>query len=175
MTFTNNLVAEEQLPQYQEVELTRLPDAAKWTGYISWIITYFIVVIISVAGPLVNIKVFPGYLFYWLAAAATFVGLMMLWTAYSHRFKGYALREHDLIFKRGVIWQKTTILPFNRVQHVETQQGVLQRRFDLTTLNVFSAGGSKADLTIHGMDMEITEGIKSVLLARIQTETTDED
>ena len=175
MSFSNSSINTADIPQYQEVELTPLPDAAKWTGYISWLIAFLIIVVISVAGPLINIKIFPGYLLYWLASVAVFVGLMMLWTAYSHRFKGYALREHDLIFRRGVIWRKTTILPFNRVQHVETQQGVLQRQFDLTTLNVFSAGGYKADLIIQGMDVTVTEGIKSVLLAKIQTEQIDHD
>lgn len=102
--------------------------------------------------------------------------LLSLWWIYiSHKYKGYALREQDIIYKSGVIWRRTTVLPFNRIQHVETQQGVLQRKYNLAKLQLFTAGGQKADLTINGMDFSVTEGIKSRLLKKIQAEAFSEE
>ena len=172
MSFTNQQVIQEEIPRYEEVEITPLPDAAMWVAVISWLIFFGIATAITIVGRLLNIPLFVDFLGYWAMGVILFVGLMMLWTAYRYRFKGYAVREHDIMFQRGVIWRKRTILPFNRVQHVETQQGVLQRKFKLTTLNVFTAGGQRADIAIHGMDAEITEGIKEMLLSRIQAEQT---
>lgn len=175
MSFTNNPVNPEDIPRYENIELTPLPDAAMWVAVISWLIFFVIAAAVTVVGRLLSVPLFVDFLAYWVVAVIVFVGLMMLWTAYSYRFKGYAMREHDLLFQRGVIWRKRTILPFNRVQHVETHQGVLQRKFKLTTLKVFTAGGQRADLDIPGMDVAITEGIKETLLSRIQAEELTDD
>jgi len=175
MSFTNNPVEQGSIPQFESIDIKPLPEAAMWVDVVSWSIVFVIAAVITVIGRLLNVPLFVNFLMYWIVAVFVLIGLIMLWTAYSYRFKGYALREHDLIFKRGVIWQKTTILPFNRVQHVETKQGILQRRFDLTTLQLFTAGGQRADLAISGMDVEITEGIKTMLLGRIQSEQTTDD
>ena len=175
MSFSNEQLTDQQIPAYQDIEFTPLPDQAMWVAVISETIFLGAALLITVIGRFLNIPLFTHFVWYWIAGVLLFTLLMMLWTRVSYRYRGYAIREHDLMYKKGVIWRSTTIVPFNRVQHVETQQGVLQRRFELTTLNVFTAGGMKADLTISGMDVEVTDGIKTMLLNRIQSEQLSDD
>ena len=175
MSFTNETIEQDEIPQYQAIELTLLPDSARLAAIISQLFILVIALIITIIGRILNVPLFIDMLAYWIIGVLSLTLLIMAWTWFSYRYKGYALREHDIIYQRGVIWRKVTILPFNRVQHVETQQGILQRYFDLTTLNLFTAGGMRADLAIHGMDVHITDGIKSMLLSRIQVEQQSDD
>ncbi len=64
--------------------------------------------------------------------------------------KGYLVREKDISFKRGLITFKLTTVPFNRIQHVEVNQGILAKVFKLSSVKLYTAGGSMSDLSIPG-------------------------
>lgn len=170
MSFSNEPVDQDSIPKYEEVSLTPLPESAMWVVILSQTMVLVIVLVIAVVGRILNIPLFVEFLSYWIIAVLIITAVLMFWSWFSFRYKGFALRDHDVIYQRGIIWRKVTVLPFNRVQHVETTQGILQRRFNLMTLNLFTAGGLRADLAIPGMDKEVTEGIKTMLLNRIQQE-----
>ncbi len=53
----------------------------------------------------------------------------------------YELREEEIDLKRGILWQRRTLVPLSRVQHVDTKSGPLQRRFGLATVEVYTAAG----------------------------------
>ena len=82
-----------------------------------------------------------------------------------HR-KAYALRQKDIIFKTGLIWQKEISLPFNRVQHCEVSQGPIDRLFNLSNLHVFTAGGSGSDLSIPGLDPLSANELKEYIVKK---------
>nr|WP_247664817.1 PH domain-containing protein [Pseudoalteromonas sp. MMG010] len=67
------------------------------------------------------------------------------------RLQGVAVRAHDIALKKGVIWQKVTILPLARVQHIEIHRGPLERKLGLASLKLYSAGGMSADLQLTGL------------------------
>lgn len=98
-----------------------------------------------------------------LAVATPF----FIWPFISVPKIGYALREHDIAYKKGVIFHSVTTIPFDRIQHVETSRGPLDRRFGTSSLQLFTAGGSHGDLNIHGMDKDVAEHVRSFLLNRI--------
>ncbi|MDZ7643319.1 MAG: PH domain-containing protein [Woeseiaceae bacterium] len=95
--------------------------------------------------------------------AATFLG----WPFISVPRRGYALRKHDIAYKSGVLVKTITTIPFDRIQHVETSRGPLDRRYGTSTLKLFTAGGSKGDLDIDGMDMDVAEHVRGFILNRI--------
>lgn len=80
------------------------------------------------------------------------------------RATGFALREHDVHLKRGVIWQTHTTLPFNRIQHVEMERGPIERFFGLATLKFFTAGGGSADMKIPALPLDEASRIKNFVL-----------
>ena len=74
---------------------------------------------------------------------------------------GYALREHDIAFKRGFLFEKITIIPFNRIQHISTSESMLDKFFKISNLNIFTAGGSGSDIDIPGLSPELAAKLKN--------------
>ncbi|PCJ47479.1 MAG: hypothetical protein COA74_11245 [Gammaproteobacteria bacterium] len=160
----------ENLPQFQTVTYRKLHRNAVRLDAVIWLI------IVSVAITALTIV----YYFTDLIASENAVFVIITLTAlmlilfsmslYSYKFKGYALREFDIIYKSGIFWQKKIILPFNRIQHLESTRGPLERKFGLATLCLFSAGGLTADLTIFGLEEKHCNEIRQLLLDKIQKE-----
>lgn len=82
------------------------------------------------------------------------------------KHKAYALREHDMLYKSGLIFRKTIALPFNRIQHSEINQGPIERKFNLARLSIFTAGGHNSDLAIPGLLNEDAQEIKSFIIQK---------
>jgi len=60
-----------------------------------------------------------------------------------------------------------TAIPFNRIQHVETSSDPLDRKFDLATLQLFTAGGSSGDLKIDGLGKDVAEQLRAFILKKV--------
>ncbi|NVJ96602.1 MAG: PH domain-containing protein [Alphaproteobacteria bacterium] len=82
------------------------------------------------------------------------------------RHCGYAVRDHDIHYKTGVIWRKRIALPFCRVQHVEIERNPFERMLGLATLKCFTAGGGSADMKIPALDMQTANSLKVYILGR---------
>jgi membrane protein YdbS with pleckstrin-like domain len=89
------------------------------------------------------------------------------------RKKGYAFRTHDAIYKSGIIVESTTIIPFNRVQHVALHQGFISRKLGLATIELFTAGGSTSDLQIPGLLLADAQKIKELIAKKINPIPTE--
>jgi membrane protein YdbS with pleckstrin-like domain len=81
--------------------------------------------------------------------------------------KGYLLRAHDVSYRSGLLFYKLTTIPFNRIQHVEVSQNVLEKSFGLASVKVFTAGGSVSDLSIPGLLPNKAHQIESFLLSKV--------
>ncbi len=79
---------------------------------------------------------------------------------------GFVVRDKDIVYRSGVFWRKVTAIPFNRVQHVETSSSPLDRRFNLASLKVFTAGGAGGDLKIDGLGKERAEQLRALVLEK---------
>lgn len=97
------------------------------------------------------------------------VVLMCIISLKGVQMKGYALREHDIIYKTGIISRSQTVIPFNRVQHVVVYEGALLRVFGLCTVEFFTAGGALGDLKISGISREEGERLKAYVIQKITT------
>ncbi|MBZ9729122.1 PH domain-containing protein [Salegentibacter sp. JZCK2] len=83
---------------------------------------------------------------------------------------GYAIREKDIIYKRGYIFSKATVIPFNRVQHASISRGVWDKILGISSLNIFTAGGSGSDITIPGLDPEMAVRLKEAIAVKISND-----
>jgi membrane protein YdbS with pleckstrin-like domain len=72
------------------------------------------------------------------------VGVVLLLLAlilpplYYRRWR-YALRERDLWIRQGLIFHRVSVIPYRRLQFVDTRQGPLERWMGLTELVVHTA------------------------------------
>jgi len=53
----------------------------------------------------------------------------------------YEIRPDEIDLQRGILWIDRTLVPLARIQHVDTRQGPLQRRFGLSTVVFYTAAG----------------------------------
>jgi membrane protein YdbS with pleckstrin-like domain len=86
----------------------------------------------------------------------------------SFKKKAFAFRNHDVIYRSGIIATNTMIIPYNRVQHVALHEGFISRIFGLAKVEIFTAGGNNSDLEIPGIAKEEAENIKQLLMGKIQ-------
>ena len=82
--------------------------------------------------------------------------------------KGYLMRQHDISYKRGLIFHKRTTVPLVRIQHSEVTQGPLQRLFDLATVKIYTAGGQQSDLSIPGLTPDEAARVRDYINNTIQ-------
>lgn len=76
----------------------------------------------------------------------------------------YALRERDLWIRHGVLWVTVSVIPYARLQFVDTQQGPLDRLFGLSQLVVHTAAlGTSGRLP--GLDAAEAERLRERLAA----------
>ena len=168
MSFSNLQVDINSLPRADELSLTRLPEAYRREIIAQSIITLGVLVLLSLI-PQVITAIDPPQrrlLLLWPAVILIVGGLISVLMLIRYKHKGYAMRTHDIVFQSGLFWRKTTVLPFNRIQHAEVTHGPLQRRFGLATLKFFTAGGANVDLNIEGLDATEAEALREEILRR---------
>jgi hypothetical protein len=56
----------------------------------------------------------------------------------------YGIRERDLFMSKGALFQSKTLIPFDRIQFVESRQGPVDRLFGLWQVIVYTAAGRSA-------------------------------
>ena len=76
-----------------------------------------------------------------LAALGSFVVLAAVVPDLRWRRWLYEIREDEVDLQRGIVWVSRTLVPLARIQHVDTRQGPLQRRFGLATVAFYTAAG----------------------------------
>ncbi|CAM2007334.1 PH domain-containing protein [Acanthopleuribacter pedis] len=90
-------------------------------------------------------------------------GGQIFWPFVAYPHWGYALRDHDLLIRRGVIVKRIYAVPFSRIQHVDTHSGWMERSFGLANLVVHTAGAMLGSLTVPGLPKEDAEALRDYL------------
>jgi hypothetical protein len=75
----------------------------------------------------------------------------------TYRKYRYDIKDDELIIQQGVFINKTSIIPFTRIQNVETTVGPIMKRYGLKTVDITTAGGGAS---IHLIDDDEAEQIK---------------
>ena len=161
--FTNAQIDLSGLPEAEQMEMIPLEPAYKKVRYISAGIAAVIMIFASwvIAFFLPDFSPY-GYI------GAGLVTLLSAWMVYYNGLVfhslGYDVREKDITYKSGLLWKSMTTVPFNRVQHCELKQGILDRRFGLSKLTIYTAGGQSTDLMIPGLLPDTADKLKAFIL-----------
>lgn len=102
---------------------------------------------------------------------ACFIGMLLL--KLSFKYRGIAVRTHDVVFRNSLINITETIIPYNRVQHVKIKRGVFEKWYGLSEIVLFTAAGNLHNLKLPGLTNEQAEQIKSFIIERISVDTTN--
>jgi membrane protein YdbS with pleckstrin-like domain len=161
--FQNPEIALDDLPGTGDVQWE--PMHALYTRAIR-VMTAIVLIIAAVVISVISfLASFPWFVVVALFTLLLIVGIhSMVWPGIAVPRRGYALRDKDILFRKGVIWRSVTAVPFNRIQHVETSSTPMDRRYGLATLQLFTAGGSSGDLKIDGLGKDIAEQLRVFIL-----------
>lgn len=77
---------------------------------------------------------------------------------------GYQLRQDDLLFRRGIMWQRFVAVPYGRMQLVDINRGPIARWLGLSELKFVTAAAA-AGVTIPGLTEEEAEKLRDHLVA----------
>ena len=163
--FHNPEIALDELPDTDDVQWQALDPAYKrlrrLQNSIGIVATAVPIAIVTVAA---SLPLLPAAVLWvcWVIFAA----ILLVWPGVSLPKRGFVLRGKDILFRKGVIWRSVTAVPFNRIQHVETSSTPFDRKFDLATLQLFTAGGSSGDLKIDGLNKVTAEQLRIHILEK---------
>ncbi len=101
-----------------------------------------------------------------VAAFALFLFAMLPGRIY--RRWGYDMGDEQLRVLRGFMWRTDTIVPFNRIQHIDVAQGPFQRMFGLSTLIVHTAGTHNSIVTLPGLSTPDAETMRDIIKGHIR-------
>ncbi len=68
-----------------------------------------------------------------------------------YRSWGFEMKEDHLYLEHGVFKKVKSMVPYVRVQHIDTQRNVIERIAGLSSVVVFTAGSRGADVTLPGL------------------------
>lgn len=137
-------------------------------------------IVVDVVGYVVfgGIMTTAGFVPYWVSdwppAALLGVALAVLFlvvialTPRRVRAIGYALRDDDLLFRRGILFQRFVAVPYGRMQLVDITRGPIARAVGLAELKFVTAAASTGVL-IPGLTLETAERLRDHLVAVAET------
>ena len=167
--FSNKKILKETLPKFEEIETSKLNRKYYSVTVVSSIIVFSVLsTLIGLAFNFLDFDWFENYT-NTIIVLYLFIWVLLFfydWISFNH--KGYAFRDHDVIYKYGVLWQTSVLIPFNRIQHIALHQDFISRRFGLASLQFYTAGGSASDINIHGLTLDDAKRFKDFVSKRIE-------
>jgi len=165
---TNQQIAANDLPSIASVDLMPISRA--------YLNIMFLNAIIYFSFPFIFLLVFFFFLepdadslYFWLFLSLLVLAFIsyctMAYLGFSKR--RYALRAHDIIYTKGLLFYKLTTVPFVRIQHIEISKSFIARKFNLATLHIFTAGEAGTDLVIKGLPNDTAEKLNAYLSSKI--------
>ncbi|MCI1637640.1 MAG: PH domain-containing protein [Bifidobacterium crudilactis] len=159
-----------------EGQWTRLPGRVKRVWYLSSAIGDVAVLLICAVAAVVLMHL--GWWGFWqravvvIAAVLSVLDLVLrpLISRYEYAVNRFILGQHEVSIRKGWFLRKLTVIPYNRVQHVETKQGPLLQAFSLMSVEIHTAVGAH---TIDALEVEDAMGVVSQITAKVRTEKED--
>jgi membrane protein YdbS with pleckstrin-like domain len=98
--------------------------------------------------------------------------LYMVFISPSRRYRawGYKMANAELQVRRGVWTEVHTIVPLDRVQHIDISQGPLERMFEVCRLVLHTAGTMHSLVVLPGLARDTAERMRDEIRARIGRE-----
>ena len=139
-----------------------------WVRLIALGIIIVILAAAFVVGTLVLANAWP-----WIVGGLLLVGY--IWAAAitprQARAYAYQLRADDLVFRRGILWQRQVAVPYGRMQLVDITHGPLDRAFGIAQLKLVTAAASTG-VTIPGLTQSAAEQLRDTLVEVAESRRT---
>ena len=118
-----------------------------------------------------SIPVFVNHVVqWWLLPAAVLVVMLIVIAFIPRRVRsiGYQLRDDDLLFRRGLLFQRFVSVPYGRMQLVDITRGPVSRVLGLSDLHFVTAAASSG-VMIPGLLVADAEDLRDHLVSVAET------
>ena len=164
--FTNEPIDIGTLPQFEEIIL-RKPHPDYWKIICINLILFFVPLAIVTTLLLFFVDDFKAYAILIISVYILILFVSFLLHYIGFKKRGYVVRTKDIIYKSGIISDSTTIVPLNRIQHIELNEAFLSRMYHLGSLQIFTAGGHTGHLNISGIPIAEAKSLRDLLLRKL--------
>lgn len=130
----------------------------RWHG----IFTALIVTVISAVFSLTVSVLWP---FVPIIVAIAGLTLAWLWPPIAYRHLRFGVDETGIAIESGVVWRSRVALPRVRIQHTDVSQGPLERRYNVGTLKLYTAGSRHVKIELLGLNHDDALALRDALLA----------
>lgn len=136
------------------------------------LITNGFVLLLAIAAAIVVGLVFHQmWAFIPAAAVVVATGWAMAILPRQARAYGYMLRADDIVFRRGILWQRMVAVPYGRMQLVDVTHGPLDRAFGIAQLKLVTAAATTG-ATIPGLTQAGAEQLRDTLIEVAESRRT---
>lgn len=101
-------------------------------------------------------------------ALAHFISFLMV--NYRYTYHRYEIEEKDVAIQEGYWNRSTTYVPFSRIQHLESDQGIFLRKNNLVSLTISTAA---TEHVLSGLTVEEAEALKKQIMNLIKVDKED--
>lgn len=135
-------------------------------------VSSLIVLVVITAGLIVLGAVGGWDGIWWILGAVVVIGLLQVVLVPRRvRSIGYQLRDDDLVFRRGILWQRIVAVPYGRMQLVDINRGPLARWLGLAELKLVTAAAATG-VAIPGLPVEDAEDLRDHLVRVAESRRT---
>lgn len=130
----------------------------------------FIAVVAIAAGVLSAII---GEMWVWIPAGVVILITLLTLAILPRQAKaiGYMLRADDIVFRKGILWQRMIAVPYGRMQLVDITHGPLDRAFGVSQLKMVTAAATTG-VQIPGLSQAAAEALRDTLIEVAETRRT---
>ena len=79
------------------------------------------------------------------------IGVAPVWAYLYHQAYNFDIREKRIIIHRGIVARRKVMIPYTRIQNVDTIAGFIQRLLGIYSIQIETAGTSNAEGRIQGI------------------------
>ena len=174
MPFSNQQVQSESLPTISDITFEKLdPSYRKISVITSFIFCLVLLIAYLVVGYFVDILYKWPWILLFALVWSILSGFIIILAIKGYDYEGFAIREKDILYQSGIFFKSVVTIAFNRVQHCEIEQGPVDRMFGLSSLSIFTAGGSSSDLNIPGLAHDKANQLKQFITNQVARDEED--
>jgi len=107
-----------------------------------------------------------------ISAPLAMILLLMIMVIPKRRYNrwGYNMGDAQIQIVRGYLFYTDTIVPYNRVQHIDVGQGPIERLFGLSSLVLHTAGTHNSTVILPGLRRAVAEEMRDTIREHIKAD-----
>lgn len=161
-------IREHTIPDARSTEWQRVSPSYAWVDFVLNLLFLLVVAAAGAAVYFLNDRSVPTPVVWALAIVAALLVLNAILAFRRVRAIGYELREDDLLFRRGIMFERIIAVPYGRLQLVDVTRGPLLRALGLATLKFVTASAATG-VALPGLKLDDAEQLRDRLVSLAET------